>query len=282
MSLYCTVSLFVFIGTLCLLFGIDFMREGRSILGAGFTHQRNLLTIARQLSPILARYVPNERMDMYDSKLLWAGSPLGITAEVLIGVKVLLAVCGASLGFLTTMLGATPLTVLLLALACFVFPDMLLRERVAQRQWRITNDMPLMLGLLVTALRSGVEFGQAFNSVAQSFPGALGCEMRNAWEQMATGTPRREALKIMALRTGVMNIRRFSDAVAASSERGNDQFSRQLDLLAKDAMDALYKAAQEDARKKPAMILIPLFLFILTPTLIMLLTPILMQISNMM
>lgn len=282
MTLYYAVPVLIFFSALCLVFGMDFMKGNRSVLGGLLHRYDSAFALARHLSPALANYLPDERITHYESKLLWAGSPMGMTADILIGVKIMFAFSGAVLGLLLTVLGATPFMLVICTIACFLFPDILLNERVGMRQWRITHDMPLMLGLMVTALRSGVEFGQGFSAVAENFPGALGEEMRAAWEQMATGTPRREAMRRMALRTGVINVRRFSDAVIASSERGNDQFSVQLELLCKDALDALYKAAQEDARKKPALILVPLFLFILTPTLIMLLTPILMQISNMM
>jgi len=282
MNLYYTVPALVFLSVMCLLFGAEFMRGGRSVLGVWLAPCDSVFALARQLSPLMSQYLPEARMDHYEARLLWAGSPLSLKADVFVGLKLLLASAGAVCGLVLTLGGVSPLAAVAAGIGCFFFPDILLKERVGLRQWRITHDMPLMLGLLVTALRSGVEFGQAFAAISESFPGALGQEMRNAWELMATGTPRREALRVMAMRTGVLNVRRFSDAVAAASERGNDQFSMQLELLAKDAMDALYKAAQEDARKKPALILLPLFLFILTPTLIMLLTPILMQISSMM
>lgn len=282
MSLYYSIPILVFFSALCFVFGMDFMRGSRSVLGGYFTHYDNVFALARHLSPVLANYLPDERVDHYEAKLLWAGSPLNLTVETFVGMKLLFALFGAITGIVLMLLGIAPLMVVVCAVGCFFFPDVLLNERVSMRQWRVTSDMPLMLGLLVTALRSGVEYGQAFSAVAENFPGALGEELRVAWELMATGTPRREAMRRMAFRTGVISVRRFSDTVIASSERGNDQFSLQLELLCKDALDALYKAAQEDARKKPALILLPLFLFILTPTLIMLLAPILMQISNMM
>lgn len=282
MTLYYLVPLLMFFSVVSLIFGIDFMKENRSVLGGYFVHYDNVFTLAKHLSPSLAKYLPEDHKDNLSNRLLWAGSPMGLTTEIFIGIKLLFAIFGAVISLVMIMLGITPFVLIICIAACFFFPDILLDERVKLRQWRITNDMPLMLGLLVTALRSGVEFGQAFSAVSENFPGSLGEEMRVAWELMATGTPRREAMRIMASRTGVLNIRRFADAVVTSSERGNDQFSLQLDLLAKDAMDALYKSAQEDARKKPALILAPLFIFILTPTLIMLLTPILMQISDLM
>ena len=282
MSLYYSVPILIFFSALCFIFGLDFIKGHRSILGSYFTRYDSVFALARHMSPVLSNYLPDERKSYYESKLLWAGSPMGITADVFIGIKLLLAVSGTFAGFLLILVGVSPFMLIVSTVACFLFPDLLLNERVGMRQWRITHDMPLMLGLMVTALRSGVEFGQGFSAIAENFPGALGEEMRATWELMATGTPRREAMGKMAHRTGVMNVRRFSDTVIASSERGNDQFSVQLELLCKDSLDALYKAAQEDARKKPALILAPLFLFILTPTLIMLLTPILMQISNMM
>ncbi len=282
MSLYVAVPILVFFSIVSLIFGLDFMKGNRSLLGGALHRYDSVFVLARQLSPTLANYLPEEHIAHYGSKLLWAGSPMGITADVFIGIKVIFAFSGAVLGLSLMLLGISPVMLVVCTTACFLFPDILLNERIGVRQWRITHDMPLMLGLMVTALRSGVEFGQGFSAVAENFPGALGEEMRAAWELMATGTPRREAMKKMAQRTGVMNVRRFTDTVIASGERGNDQFSMQLELLCKDALDALYKAAQEDARKKPALILVPLFLFILTPTLIMLLTPILMQISTMM
>lgn len=282
MTPYYAAPVLIFFSALCLIFGLDFMRGTRSVLGRFLHRYDSVFTLARHLSPALANYLPEERMAHYASRLLWAGSPLEMTADVFIGVKIIFAISGIFLGSVCMLLGAAPLMLVVCGVVCFLFPDILLNERVSIRQWRITHDMPLMLGLMVTALRSGVEFGQGFSAISENFPGALGEEMRAAWELMATGTPRREAMRRMSQRTGVMNVRRFSDTVIASSERGNDQFSVQLELLCKDALDALYKAAQEDARKKPALILVPLFLFILTPTLIMLLTPILMQISSMM
>lgn len=282
MNIYYTVPVLTFLAVLCLLLGAELLRGSKSALGAWFAPYDSVFSVARHLSPVMLQYFPEERVDRYGARLLWAGSPMGLTADVLVGFKLLLGITAGGTGLLLTLVGVSPLVGIGAGIACFLFPDILLNERVTLRQWRITHDMPLMLGLLVTALRSGVEFGQAFSAIAETFPGALGDEMRVSWEMMATGTPRREALKVMAARTGVLNVRRFSETVAASSERGNDQFSLQLELLAKDALDALYKTAQEDARKKPALILLPLFLFILTPTLIMLLTPILMQISSMM
>lgn len=267
---------------LSLIFGIDFMKGQSSVLGRMIYQYENVFALAQQLSPTLLKYMPAERVSACDERLIWAGRPLGLTAESFTGVKFLFGVLGGMVGVLFSLIGLPMVFAAALAALLFFFPELLLADRIKRRQWEITYNLPDMVSMIAKATGRGVEFGRAFEAAADMMPGVIGEEMSETWRQMATGRSRREAFKGFAARTGVPTVRRFSDAVISGDERGNDQLTIQLEAMAADAQSALVKAAEEKAHQKPSLMLLPIFLFILLPTLIMLMYPQFMLLGELM
>ena len=139
------------------------------------------------------------------------------------------------------------------------------------------RKFPSLIGLLSTAISAGVELGPALEAVGETFPGPLGDELRLAWAEMATGRPRAAALRAMAKRTGVPSIIRFFETIITAEERGGIDLSVTIENFRVELVESQKRQINEQAKKVPTKMLLPMFLCIFLPTLILILVPVMLN-----
>ena len=122
---------------------------------------------------------------------------------------------------------------LLLALAGFFVPDLLLRSEVKRRREAIFLDLPEAISVLALALGAGQSLRQALELAARDCPGPLGEELTRALSlarrERALGE--REALVRVAREAGEPTFARFCELLAAKE-------SPYLDFLRQQAAQA--------------------------------------------
>jgi tight adherence protein C len=122
---------------------------------------------------------------------------------------------------------------LLLALAGFFVPDLLLRSEVKRRREAIFLDVPEAIAVLALALGAGQSLRQALELAARDCPGPLGEELTRALSlarrQRSLGE--REALARVARQAGEPTFARFAELLAAKE-------SPYLDFLRQQAREA--------------------------------------------
>jgi tight adherence protein C len=151
-----------------------------------------------------------------------AGNPAGWTPDRMLAIKavglVVLGVVGALLGlghpalpFLTGLAGAV---------AGFFLPDVLLNNAGQKRQQRLAVSLPEALDLLTICVEAGLGFDAALAHVARNLKGPLANEFARVLQEMQIGKSRAEAMRAMAERTSVPEVRAFVSALSQSAELG--------------------------------------------------------------
>jgi len=217
------------------------------------------------------------RHDDIEQQLMWAGRPYGLTATGFVGVKFMSLAAGTFLGLLLVSVGY-PAVLLFAAMGLmYLLPDSTLKSAYQKRQRSIYRSFPGMISLLSTAVHAGVELGPSLELMSKRFPGPLGDEMRQAWKEMATGRPRSAAMRALGKRTGVAPVERFFETIISAEERGGVNISEMIDEFRDELISSQKRKAQEEAKKVPTKMLLPMFLCVFIPTVLLILVPAVLQ-----
>lgn len=269
------------IGVILLFLGIDCLKARdesfvTSVVNAASNNSQGKTwkRTANSLGPVIAGFFPVISMEKLRQKIIWSGNPWDITGEEFIGLKMLSLGIGIALGSFLTAIGFPPVMILVIGVSAYFLPDAYLSSLLKKRQKSIYRDMPIMAGLLATAIKAGVELGPALESVGKNLTGPLGDEMKRTWREIATGKPRSSCLRNMAKRTGVQIVERFVETINTAEERGSDKISLTLNNFMNDLQSTQSRKAQEEARKLPTKMLMPLVVCIFLPMLAILITPV--------
>ena len=174
-----------------------------------------LRQLGQRLSPPGLRTSLQHRLDL-------AGNPPRWTADRILACK--------GLGFLgLAMLGTIyELHHLALAIVCaglggaagFFLPDLLLYNAGVKRQVKIQQALPDTLDMLTVCVEAGLGFDAALMQVARNTSGPLAAEFARVLQETQIGNTRSQALRGMANRTTVRELRAFVTALVQAGELG--------------------------------------------------------------
>jgi tight adherence protein C len=225
----------------------------------------------------LQRLTPTIVVDRLDRELLLAGSPEDWDGQRVMAVKVMTAVgfaiasvvllAAADLGVLRTLVLVPFLTFL-----GYYLPEWVLRARSGRRQHELQRALPDALDLLSITVQAGLGFDAAVERVSRQMGGPLGGELYRVTQEMRLGKSRGEALRDLADRTNVEELRSFVLAMVQAEIFGIS-ISRVLANQATDLRLKRRQRAEEQAQKLPVKIIFPLILCIFPALLVVLLGP---------
>jgi tight adherence protein C len=180
------------------------------------------------------------------------------------GLKALLGASGMLLGFSAFPGGwwAALGTAVLLGMAGFRLPDFSLARLARASPTEMESAVPEMLELVALSVAAGVTPRLALDRVAELSQGRLAEELRAARREASLGTPWRVALRSLAKRTGLRDMRRLA-VTLERSERLGAPVAEQLRVLAREVRAERRAAAEERARRAPVLMLFPLVFLIL-------------------
>jgi tight adherence protein C len=129
--------------------------------------------------------------------------------------------------------------VVLLAVAGFFVPDLLLRQQVKQRREAIFLDLPEAISVLSLSLGAGQSLRQALELAGRDCAGPLGAELERALTlaRHERGLSEREALVRVAREAGEPTLTRFCELLAVKE-------SPYLDFLRQQAREARAEQAR--------------------------------------
>jgi tight adherence protein C len=208
--------------------------------------------MATRLSPASARTSLQRRLDA-------AGNPPAWTPDRVLASKVLLLVAFGTLGALFEPHDPVMLVVVAVAAAAvgFFIPDMLVYNTGLRRQQRLAISLPEALDLLTICVEAGLGFDAALAQVARNLHGPLAEELARVLQEMQIGKPRAEAMRAMADRANVPELRAFAAALTQSSELGIP-VAHVLREQAKEMRVRRRQRAEAQAQKVPVKITFPL------------------------
>lgn len=207
-------------------------------------------------------------------RLNLAGNPGSWTAEKVFAYKGLGLVAGAALGAL---LGArSGVTIFgfgaIGAAVGFFLPDLLLYNAGSKRQTAIRKQLPNTLDLLTVCVEAGLGFDAALAQVAQKTDGPMAAECVRMLQEMQLGKSRVEALRALADRTTVVELRAFVSALVQASELGVPT-GQVLHEQSKEMRTKHRQLAEEKAQKLPVKILFPMMFCIFPALFVVVLGP---------
>ena len=225
----------------------------------------------------VGRFSPPGIVRRLDEELVYAGSPAGWDGTRLLAMKFVTAagfgilaalfLPAAGFGFLRT--------IVLVPFAAFVgyyLPEWIVRSRAGKRQDEIRRALPDALDLMSITVEAGLGFDAALERVSREMGGPLGEECYRVVQEMRLGNSRSDALRDLADRTTVEELRSFVLAMVQAEIFGIS-IAKVLHVQAGELRIKRRQLAEERAQKLPVKIIFPLILCIFPALLVVLLGP---------
>ena len=235
---------------------------------------------------LLARWVrsitPAGSIRSLERKLVLAARSTTWPLERVLAAKIVLGAIGLVLALLQLSAGGSGVSLLLTSLFAVVLyfaPDVVVSARATERQREILVALPDSLDQMTICMEAGLGFDAAMARTSKSSEGALAQEFRRVLQEVQVGVGRREALRALAERNRVHDLRHFVTAVLQSEHYGVP-IADVLRTQAKELRTKRRQRAEEAARKLPLKLLFPLVLFILPPLFIILVGPAALQLAE--
>ncbi len=225
--------------------------------------------VARALTPDRATSWIQRQLDYAGNPPAWPASRVnemqGIGAFVLATVGTLVGWAGG--GLFGAIVGLN-----VGGLAGLGIPLLIVQDIATRRQDQIRLELPDALDLLTLSVEAGQGFDAALGLVAQRMQGPLSREIARALHEMQMGMRRVDAIRGMGARASSLELRSFCTAVVQAGELGIPIAN----VLREQAQEMRLKRRQradEQARKVPVKMVVPLCLLFLPSIFVVVLGP---------
>lgn len=197
----------------------------------------------------------------------YAGNPADRPIDAVVRRRAQLMVAmGLAAALLSLALGA-PAAALPAGLAFAVLglftPDLVAYDLGVKRQHLVGGSLPDVLDALVIGVEAGLGLDAAMAQVAANLQGPMPAEVHRVLQEMKIGVSRTDALRSLAGRTTVRELKSFVTAVIQAGELGVP-IAGVLREHARDQRTKRRQRAEEQAQKVPIKLLFPV-LFCLFP-----------------
>jgi tight adherence protein C len=197
------------------------------------------------------------------------------------GLRVLFAALGFFSVFLFTGFHS-PLLLIGLTAFGFFLPRFLLKKKLQERQRRIRLGLPDALDLTVICVEAGLSLDQAMMRVGQDLSHAhpdLSGEFHIFDLETRAGKPRVEALRNLAERTGVDDIRSFV-ALLIQADRYGSSIAKAVRIFAGSLRTKRRQRAEQASQKAALKLIFPLTLFLFPVIILVILGPALLNLMD--
>jgi tight adherence protein C len=240
--------------------------------------ERVLTPAWQRLARLGRRLTPAGRTDAIRTKLDTAGSPAGWTVDRFLAYKVLglvvLGAVGLGLGFLVFQLPVVTGVGLaaVIGLLGYLTPNMVLYQAVYNRSQIMQRQLPDSIDMLTISVEAGLGFDAALTQVARNTTGPLAQEFFRVLQEMQIGMGRAEAMRALADRTNIQDIKIFVGAMVQAEQFGIP-IAQVLRIQSKEMRLKRSQRAEEKAQKLPVKIIFPVILCILPALFVVVIGP---------
>jgi len=220
--------------------------------------------LRQRLAPLVSAVTPRGITAWLQRWLDYAGNPAAWPPERIMEMQGLgLLVCaflGGAFAFVFGM-GPTGFVVCVGGGATFGFlaPFIIIYDLGVRRQQQIRRQLPDALDLLTLSVEAGLGFDAAMAQVAAVMPGALAREFARMLTEMQMGQRRADAMRAMAKRTNVTELRTIMTSLVQAGELGIP-IANVLREQSREMRVRRRQRAEEQARKLPVKVIFPLVL----------------------
>jgi len=236
--------------------------------------QRAIAPLLRQISQLFGALLPARWMVSLDRKLQIVGNPMGLRSREFLGLQFALFAGGGIAAYFIYSLDnpyAIWLSALIMLLAV-VMPTVMLNRNVRGRQDQIRKELPNVIDMLSICTSAGLGFDQSLQRVSEEWRTQLSWELGRVVSEMEMGLSRKDALRNLADRLDVNELSSFISIIIQSDQLGMS-IADTLHTLAQQMRVEYRFRVQEEARKIPVKILIPLVFFVFPAMLAVILGP---------
>lgn len=239
--------------------------------------ERALVPFLGALGAIGTRLTPIGMRKRISRKAVLMGSPPGWDADKLAALKVMGAIIGVGVGWLSAVaLGREGLmywsVILVVGGIGAVVPGATIDLKARTRQELIQRALPDTMDLLTISVEAGLGFDAALAQVVRSTDGPLAEEIARMLQEMQVGVARADALRNLADRNDVDELKGFVLAMVQAEQFGVS-IAKVLRSQAGQLRTKRRQRAEERAMKIPVKILFPLIFCILPAMFVVLLGP---------
>lgn len=243
---------------------------------SGSLLSRTIFPAFRRLANVFSRFTPAGTMESIGRQLVIAGHPYGLGPREFYGIRVLVSLLGlVGAYFVLTRRGFDTLNILMavgVALFGFLLPILWLRSQVRRRQNLIQRQLPDALDMLSVCATAGLGFDQSLQRVSEFWDTELSGELSRTIGEMEMGLSRSEALRNLSDRLDVSELSSFVTLILQADQLGMS-ISDTLQAQAEQMRVERHYRAEEQARKIPIKMLIPMAFLIFPAILAIILGP---------
>jgi tight adherence protein C len=190
----------------------------------GSLRERVAVPVVRRLLRFLGGFMPARDLAKVGQQLSLAGNPGNLTPLDFVGLRLILAALLVG-GYYLYAGRNDDLFILLrnslIALAAgFMLPKFWLSQQIKKRRTAIGRALPDALDMLTIGVEAGLAFESALLRVGDQWDNELSQEFRRLVAEVRIGVPRNEALRHMADRCGVEDLRTFVAVLIQSNMLG--------------------------------------------------------------
>jgi len=237
----------------------------------------------QRLTALGRRFTPKDQSARLRRRLDLAGNPPGWDTDRILAFKMLGFLIGGVVGVLVPLLFGNVLAAIVFGIGGAIFglflPNIILYQTAFNRSERIQRELPDALDLLVISVEAGLGFDAALAQVARNTSGPLAEEFFRVLQEMQLGTGRSDAMRALADRTDVGDLRGFITAMVQADSFGIP-IANVLRIQSREMRIRRSQRAEETAQKVPVKILFPLIFCIMPSLFIVILGPAAIQIIN--
>lgn len=288
------IVVFLLLGIGVVVIGIVTSRRATSIDGRLATFTERTLTLEemelelpfaeRVLRPAMqglfnafGKLSPTKNAGKVKKSLEEAGNPGNLTPTMFVGVRMTVGLLGLAVGYYMTRLMGTPLLTTLMYIVFggaigYVFPGIWLGQKIKARKKNILKSMPDALDLLTISVEAGLGFDLALQRVADKWENELSKEFNRVISDTRLGTPRRDAMRMMAERCGVEDLSNFVQAIIQAEQLGVS-IGKILKVQSEQMRIRRRQRAEELAHQAPIKMLFPMAFLIFPALFVVILGP---------
>ena len=239
--------------------------------------QKRALSLGRRLTGADSTERITHRIEL-------AGSPAGWSVDRVVSLRVIGAVGGLVAAGLVTLLLDLSLTTRLVVMAMglvvgYCGPNFYLYQRAYDRKEQISRGLADAIDLMTISVESGLAFDAAVQQVAHNTEGPLADELSRVLREMQIGSSRAVALRAMAERSDLDDLRSFISSLVQADAFGIP-IAQVLRVQSSEMRVKRRQHAEEKAMQVPVKMTIPLIFCILPCLFIAVLGPAVINIMD--
>jgi tight adherence protein C len=173
-------------------------------------------SILRGLGQTTRRLLPRPLVDGLEVNLVQAGHPYGLDLARIVGIKITLA----GLTAFMFLLAGNPILALVFAGLLFFLPDYWVLSVRDKRQADMQATAADTIDQMTICVEAGLGFDAALARVATTTDGPLTEELRHTIGDIQAGVPRAQALRALADRAQIVEIRQLVTALLQAQKHG--------------------------------------------------------------